>query len=219
MSLSEESSQAGMTLLDANSCAWKIYNEIQNSGAPDYRPTTVEPIDAEYRREIATYLRDNFNLNNRDTIHFIENLELVYDNSEDVFIATGNLLGSPFETSDKEFIAHEQGHRLGKEIIENWLEPLKESEEVSEDAYQQLYNYVASEDFAERTKLAIGKTIDEDFEYNERQLEDNGLIYSRKDRLGPDKLVETKRDENLDELIEEIERMMRELAEGDPSWT
>ena len=116
-----------------------------------------------------------------------------------------------------EVLAHEKGHRFGTQIIQEKLDPLQRSENVSEEASRLLRQYLKSENFAERTKVALGKSLGFDFNYNQDS-DEVATIYRLNNRIGPEELVDPEREESLDELAEDIDRMLIEISEGVQDW-
>lgn len=219
MSISNGNNLGSDSLQRLNAWARRTHEEIQESGSPAYEPTSIEPLDSEYRKELGDYLRDCLKLDYSATMSVIDSLKSTYHREDDLFIVSNQLLNSQSELEQNSYMAHEQGHRLGKKISKNRLEPLERSHELPAEEYRQLFQYLRSEEFAERAKLAMGQSMGEEFEYNHNLIEDKGSIYARKGSLGPENLVDPDRNEDLEEMAAEIEDLLVELSSGEPSWS
>lgn len=218
MSFVEASSYDEEVLEEFNDWSETIHGEIQGSGAVSYDPTAVEPLSAEYRKQIGNYLRERFGMDYSSIMMVLDGTEATYNERMDNFLVAYDVLSSEFSTEDVGRLAHEQGHRLGRKIVDERLKPLEQQEDVSAEAYRMLVEYLTSENFAERTKVAAGNTLDQDLSYRMELLEEPPMIYRLKGRLGPEELVDPERDEDLEEMVRDLEDMMQELAHGNSSW-
>lgn len=196
----------------------EVHTALQSSGAPPYESTEVKPLDRHYRKEIGDYLSEQFSMDYASVLFFLDGMECVYHAEDDVFLVSYDSIQEL--PGDFEFgvLAHEQGHRTGHTIIENRLEPMHESGQVSDKALEMLQSYFVSENFAERTKVAVGNSLGRDFAYWEELAEESPLIYRLRDRIGPEELVDTERDETLPEMMDSTEVLLQQASSGDADW-
>lgn len=218
MSFVDSSSYDESVLREFNDWAEEIHDEIQDGGALSYDSTNVEPIDAEYRKEIGNYLKRAFGMDYSSVMRVLEGTEATYNQRADNFLVSQDMLEDDFCSRELERLAHEQGHRLGRKIIEDRLKPLESEQNVPAEAYRKMVKYLSSENFAERTKVAVGNSFGRDLQYRMDLVDKPPMIYQVKERIAPQELVDTGRDETVEEMVRDIEDMMQELAFGDPYW-
>lgn len=214
MSFVESSSYDEGVLEEFNDWSETIHGEIQGSGAARYESTNVEPLDGDYRRQIGEYLRETFGMSYASIMRVLDNTEATYNEQDDNFLVSYDVLSSGLGTEDLGCLAHEQGHRLGVKIVEERLEPLEEEADISPEAYRKLVKYLKSENFAERTKVAVGNSFRLDLSYRMKLVEEPPMLYRLKDRLGPEEFVEPGREEDLEDMVRDLEDMMKDLANG-----
>ena len=219
MSLEEGSRYGQEALGELNTRAETIHGELQSAGAPDYPSTTVDFMDARDRRDIGEYLTREAGMDYCSSLHVIKQLGMVYREDEDRYIVTESLFDPEVSSDEQELLAHEVGHRLGRKVIEDRLMPLKDVKAVSPMAFDTLVDYLLSENFAERVKVATGESLGEDFVYDRRFVDDSPEGYELRARMGPEELVDPGRNEDLEILFRDIERLLDDLASGIEDWT
>lgn len=199
-------------LSELNQEADLIHNEIQASGAINYPSPEVQKMSSQDRREIGKYLCKHTGLDYSSSVRVIKQLGMVYDDNRDVYLVTDLLIDKEELGNSFSYISHETGHRYGRKLIQDRLLPFKEGREVDKDDYNELVDYFISENFAERVKLALGERFGMDVEYDEKFLEDTPSGYVQRDRLGPEKYVDGRRDENLNRLLEWVDERIKDLS-------
>jgi hypothetical protein len=218
MSFVEASSYDEEILEEFNDWSETIHGEIQESGAVRYDSTDVEPLSAEYRKQIGNYLKESFGMDYASIMMVLNGTEATYNERMDNFLVSYDALSSDLSTEDIGRLAHEQGHRLGRKIVDERLKPLEKETDVSPEAYKKFVDYLNSENFAERTKVAAGNSIGHDLSYRMELLEEPPMIYRLKGRLGPEELVDPGREEDLEEMMTDLEDLMHDLSTGNSSW-
>lgn len=219
MSLGEDSGYREDVLRDLNTRAETIHSELQSAGAPEYPSTTVDPMDVQDRRDIGEYLTRESGLDYCSSLHIIKQLGMIYREDEDRYIVTDAALDPESSSNEYALLAHEAGHRLGRKVIEDRLAPLKQVETVSDEAFDTLANYLLSENFAERFKVAAGESVGMNFSYDERFLDGDPDGYELRARIGPEELVDPGRDEDLEVLLMDVERLVDHLSSGIEEWS
>lgn len=219
MSLGDVSRYGQEALEELNAQAETIHSELQSAGAPDYPSTTVEMMTPQDRRDIGEYLTRESGHDFASSLYIIDRLGMIYREDEDRYIATESLFDPDVSSDEEELLAHEAGHRFGRKVVEEELNPLKGSEAVSGQAFEVLVGYLLSENFAERFKVATGETLDEDFSYDHSLVDDPRPSYKLRDRFGPDEMVDPGRDEDLEMLLAEVEGLVDDLSRGVQDWT
>ena len=195
-----------------------VHSELNSAGALKYPDTDVRPLDRDYRKQIGDYLSSEFQLDYTAVMFFLDGMESVYHAEDDVFLVAYDSIQELPGEFELGVLAHEGGHRMGNKIIDNRLEPLKQTRNISDEAFNMFRDYLLSENFAERTKVAVGNTLDRDFSYSEKLLEESPTIYRLKGRIGPEELVDPDRDEDINKLIDNIEGMLIDLSRGSSDW-
>ncbi len=219
MSLEEGGTYGQEALRDLNARAETIHSELQSAGAPTYPSTTVDFMDVQDRREIGEYLTRESGLDYCSSLHVIKQLGMIYREDEDRYIVTEALFDPDTSSDEQALLGHETGHRLGRKVIEDRMMPLKEVEDVSTQAFDTLVDYFLSENFAERVKVATGETLGEDFAYDTRFVGDPPEGYEMRARVGPNELVDPSRNEDLEILFHDIDRLLDDLSKGVEGWT
>lgn len=219
MSLEEGSSCGQEDLGELNTRAETIHSELQSAGAPEYPSTTVAMMSMQDRRDIGEYLTRESGMDYCSSIYVIKQLGMIYREDEDRYLVTESLFDPEVSSDEQELLAHEVGHRFGRKVVEEELRPLKDFETVSPEAFDKLANYLLSENFAERVKVATGETFDQNFHYNLSFVEDPRDGYKLRGRLGPEELVDPERVEDLEQLVGNVEAMVDDLADGVEDWT
>ncbi len=196
----------------------EVHAALQSSGAPTYESTHVRPLDRQFRKEIGNYLKEQFSMDYTSILFFLDGMECVYHAEKDVFLVSYDSIQDLPGEFELGVLAHEQGHRAGYTIIEDRLEPMHEEGEISDKALKMLQSYFVSENFAERTKVAVGNSLGRDFTYWEELADESPLIYRLRDRIGPEELVDTERDETLPEMMDSTEVLLQQAANGEADW-
>lgn len=195
-----------------------VHSELDSSKLFDYPETDARPLDAEYSREIGRYISDQCRRDYTAALFFLDSIKTIYHVEEDFFLVASDAIQNPPTEFEQGLLSHEQGHRMGYKIVDNHLDPIIENREVSEEASGILRSYFLSDNFAERTKVAVGNSLGRDFTYFESLQGEAPTVYRLKDRIGPEELVDPDRDDDLDELLDDVERMLIELSEGVQDW-
>lgn len=189
-----------------------IHNEIQASGAINYSSPEVRKMSSQDRREIGRYLCKHTGLDYSSSVRVIKQLGMVYNDNRDVYLVTDLLIDKDELENSFSYIAHESGHRYGRKLIQDRLLPIEGLEQVEKSEYNEVVDYFISENFAERVKLALGERFGMDVGYDERFIEDTPSGYLQRDRLGPENLVDSKRDETLNGLLNWVDETIRDLS-------
>lgn len=205
-------------LEEMNSWSESINEEITGSGWINYDAAEVKPLDHDYRREIGQYLSENFGLSYNSVMYFLDRTQMVYHADEESFLVSSDLLEPGFGDSERSVLTHEEGHRLGRLLADERLMPVRDSGNVSPEAYRKLFKYLKSDNFAERAKMAIGNSMGQDFDYCVELVEEEPALYRLKGRLGPEELVDPSRDETLEDMLDSVDELLLELLNGEPSW-
>jgi hypothetical protein len=201
-----------------------VYSAVQDSNAPRYGETELREMNDEDKERFKKTFQQNAGL---DEIGAEFRLALTaggYFPDDDEYVMPESLMNSEsISDGEKGTIAHEAGHRLGHKIREKRLKPLMDEHEFSEDA--QYFNedsfsdllsfrfYLESEHFAERAKAAVANEFDENFQYDEgkikhREEEDESVVHEVYEEF-----IDYNRDENLEELMENVSREIRDIIE------
>lgn len=195
-----------------------VHNEIQESGSVRYDIPAIEPLNGDYRKEIGDYLHQTLGMDYSSVMNVLNGTEAVYHVDSDVLLVSYDVLNSEDQFQNQSLVAHEQGHRLGQKIIEKRLQPLSENQNVNQENVETLKDYLKSENFAERTKTAVGKNLRQNFQYNEKLIDNPPAIYEVRNRIGPDSLINSDREETIEEMVQDIEKLLREVHTDNPSW-
>lgn len=202
-----------------------VYNVIKDSNAPRYEGTELREMNEEDKEifkersqesrgwsEIMAEFRLAWNKSggyvpSEDSYTIPESIDVLQDLTD---MGKGN-------------IAHEAGHRLGYNIKDKRLKPLMDAHDFSgdtqhfnDDSFSDLLSfrfYLESEHFAERVKAAVANEFDENFEYDEvkikqREEEDGSIVHEVYEDF-----IDYDRDEDLDELMENISREIRKIID------
>lgn len=219
VSLEESRGYDQKALRDLNGRAETIHSELQTAGAPEYPSTSVDFMDVQDRRDIGEYLCTESGMDYCSSLYVIEQLGMIYREDEDRYIVNDAVFDPETSSDEEALLAHEVGHRLGRKIIESRMMPFKESEKVSTQAFDTLIDYFLSENFAERVKVATGERLDQNFLYDNRFLDEPPEGYEMRARIGPEELIDPSRNEDLDALFHDIDRLLDELTCGEEDWT
>lgn len=214
MSLEEGSGFRQDALNELNTQVETVRSELQASGAPKYPATSVEFMEEQDRRDIGEYLCRESGLDYGSSLYVIDRMGAIYREDEDRYIVTDNLFDSEASADEKALITHESGHRFGRKIISQRLMPVKMGLSDSPEALERLIDYFISENFAERVKVAAGETLGEDFTYNRDFVGAPPEGYELRARIGPQEFVDPDRDEDLEFLLENVERLVDDTTRG-----
>lgn len=219
VSLEESRGYDQKALRDLNGRAETIHSELQTAGAPEYPSTSVDFMDVQDRRDIGEYLCTETGMDYCSSLYVIEQLGMIYREDEDRYIVTEALFDPEVSSDEQALLAHEAGHRLGRKVIEDRMMPLKDSKDVSSEGFRTLVDYLVSENFAERVKVAIGESLGEDFVYDTRFIDNPPEGYKMRARIGPDELVDPSRNEDLEILFHDIDSLLDDLSKEVEDWT
>lgn len=199
-------------LNEMNEWTHTVQNQIRSNWLQSYRNAEVRPLNGEYENEIKRHLMDDLGLDFGHALLFLDRTKMVYHPEEDAVLVSSELLESDFDGEKRALLAHEEGHRLGRNIVSEMLEPV--SGEVPETEYDKLHDYLMSDNFAERTKLAIGNDMGEVFEYQRDLVDGQPALYIMKGRLGPESFVDPDRNEDLEDLFNSVEEYVEDILSG-----
>jgi len=211
VSAGKQTGEVQSILNDLNEQAGRIHGELQASGAVTYSSPNVEKMDAQDRREIGRYLCKQSGLDYSSSIRVIKQIGMVYDVQNDRYLVNDVLLEKEELEDGFSYISHESGHRYGRKLIQNRLLPIEESRKVDRDEFDDLVDYLISENFAERVKLGLGERFGVDVKYDDRFIDETPEGYLQRDRIGPDRFVNSQRDESLGDLLLWVDETIREL--------
>lgn len=201
-----------------------VYTAIQGSSAPRYEETELREMNEEDKERFRESFQQNAGLDEMGAEFRLALTAGGYFPDDDEYVMPDNmLLSNGMSESEKGTIAHEMGHRLGHKIMNKRLKPLMDAHSFSEDTrhfnenslrdLESFRHYLKSEHFAERGKAAVANEFDENFEYDEgkikhREKEDGSIVHEVYEDF-----IDYDRDENLDELMENVSREIREIID------
>ena len=214
MSLEEGSGFMQDALSQLNDQIDSVHSELQASGAFHYPATSVDLMDERDRREIGEYLCRESGLDYGSSLYVIDQIGAIYREDEDRYIVTDALFDTQASSDEDALITHEAGHRFGRKIIAQRLMPVKRGLDDSPEALERLIDYFISENFAERVKVAAGETFNEDFTYNREFIDRPPEGYELRARIGPQEFVDPEREEDLELLLENVERLVEDTTRG-----
>lgn len=212
MSTGRHSENLQNVLNDLNEKADRIHNEIQASGAIDYSSPEVRKMSSQDKRKIGKYLCEQTGIDYSSSFRVIKQLGMVYDDERDLYLVTDILIDEEELENSFSYIGHESGHRYGRKLIQSRLLPIEDSETVTQDEFNELVDYFISDNFAERVKLALGERFRISVEYDQKFIENTPAVYEQRDRLGPEKFVDPRRDETLNRLLDWVDEAINDLS-------
>ena len=201
-----------------------VYSAIQDSRAPRYGETELREMNEEDKERFKEHFQQNAGLDELGAEFRLALTAGGYFPDDDEYVMPEGLLSSEtIYEGEKGTIAHEAGHRLGYKIKNERLKPLMDTHEFkegklhfNEGSLSDLLSYrfyLESEHFAERVKAAVSNEFDANFGYDKgkikhREKEDDSTI---SEVYGD--FIDYDRDEDLDELMENISKEIREIIE------
>jgi hypothetical protein len=201
-----------------------VYAAIQDSNSPRYGETELREMTEEDKERFKESFQQSAGLDEMGAEFRLALTSGGYFIDEDEYVMPESLMiSNGISDGEKGTIAHEAGHRLGYKIEDKRLQPLMDAHDFSEDtqhfnedSFSDLLSfrfYLESEHFAERVKAAIANEFDENFEYDEekikrREEEDGSIVHEVYENF-----IDYDRDEDLDELVENISREIRSIVD------
>lgn len=201
-----------------------VYGAIQDSTAPRYAETELREMTEEDKERFKDFFQQRAGLDEMGAEFRLALTAGGYFPDDDEYVMPESLMTSDsISDGEKGTITHEAGHRLGYKIKDKRLKPLmdahdfsKDTKHFNEDSFSDLLSfrfYLGSEHFAERVKAAVANEFDENFEYDEekikhREEEDGSIVHEVYEDF-----IDYDRDENLEELMENVSREIREIID------
>jgi len=194
-----------------NEQAGRIHAELHASGDIDHPYPDVEMMDHKDRREIGRYLCNQSGLDFASSLRVIKNAGMIYDERNNRYLVKDNLIQDIDFRNGFAYLSHEAGHLHGRKVVQDRLVPMEDLDNLDQSGFDDLVDYMISENFAERVKCALGTRFGVEVNYNQELVEEPPAGYEVRSRIGPSLYVDPKRDEDVGDVFSWVDETIRDL--------